>query len=372
MEVEKSTISWSFRQRARGFKESPPSTGINCHDKIDFEHASRCIYRDDITTKLNVAYSLLFVIFGLALFLACRNLFKLSKASKTHPRMLIYRVVNTLIVVSLLARLAFYLDSLFTLASDHILPLKLYMMLNALATLSNNSSMVIGAYSWILGLLTMNFNNRFKPIARLINYLLVTYNCITFLVLTGLFFEFDIRDEDYEREYRTNLPSLLLAIPTALDGFYFALSCIMMWKYLQNTHTGSKAIIIDRLAIIVGVVSFLRVGQNTLEATVETASELRENSILNDDWIWPVFCLVYMVITEFFPMILLILKFSLNSKSTHASQADVIEGVSTRVLNEDDLEREILEYERGRSYVKSIHSECSTRIEGVGTTVEEK
>lgn len=347
---------------------------INCHEPDALENSSRCIYRDDITAKLNIAYSSLFPVFAIAFVLVCWNLIKLSKITRTPRRVLVYRAVNAFILISLLARLTYYFNSVVLLVFDEFLPLQYYMTLNALSILTLNTAMLIGAYSWILSMLTMNFNNRLKPCFRAINYILVTLNLITFVILATLFFAYDLKDQDYARDYDTNLPSLLLAVPTAIDGIYFSLTCIMLWRLLQSSPDGRKDLCLDRIALIAGIVSFLRVGQNTIEITLDYAGDIREKSIQQDDWVWPIISVIYMLVTEFFPIMLLLLKFGPSSKVLRASDIESEKEVHTRILNEEDLDREIQEY----LYAKASKQVCQSSINSSAygrsraTTMDEK
>ena len=317
----------------------PPDT-INCQNSYDYEKYSRCIYREDISTKMNIAYSTLFGVFVVLLILIGWSIIKLIKLPKNQSRISIYRTVNALLLLSVLARGVYFFDSVLLLTTDIMLPLKYYLTLDSLAILALDAAMVIGAYNWVLTLLTLNFHNELKSMAKGFNYLLVLANIGAFAWLTFIFFWNDYRDEDFVRVEDSNLPFLLLTVPIMIDGFYFCLTCIMMWRYLQSGQPGNKSALLDRLVLLVGIVSFLRIGQYPLESSISFLWELRKSSIQNDDWIWPVLCVGYMLLTECFPILLLLLKFQMKPKPESLTQIHVKNEVNTWILNEEAVEKE--------------------------------
>lgn len=289
---------------------------------------------------MNIAYSTLFGVFVVLLILIGWSIIKLIKLPKNQSRISIYRTVNALLLLSVLARGVYFFDSVLLLTTDIMLPLKYYLTLDSLAILALDAAMVIGAYNWVLTLLTLNFHNELKSMAKGFNYLLVLANIGAFAWLTFIFFWNDYRDEDFVRVEDSNLPFLLLTVPIMIDGFYFCLTCIMMWRYLQSGQPGNKSALLDRLVLLVGIVSFLRIGQYPLESSISFLWELRKSSIQNDDWIWPVLCVGYMLLTECFPILLLLLKFQMKPKPESLTQIHVKNEVNTWILNEEAVEKE--------------------------------
>ena len=276
---------------------------VDCRRQSDLSNYSRCMLRDDVSTQLNFVYSFLFLVFFIALLMTLHNLFKLFNLSIKQPRVMTFRAINICILLALISRLVFYFDSIVILLTDWFLPLKYYIILDSLSILSLDTSMVIGAYCWMLSLLTISFKNKLKPYVRCLNYMLVGFNCLDFLALTLIFSLGGYNDEDPPILRNYLLPSILLVIPTLISGFYFSLVCVLMCIYLQNRGNRPRRLCLDQLGLVCGIVSFLRVGQSSLEITVDWIQQIRTHSLMNDDLILPMFTIVYVLIVEFFPII---------------------------------------------------------------------
>ena len=320
------------------------TTTINCTNHTIYEEYARCQLRDDIEWRLQTFFSL-FVVVYLAIFAkAISNLLIINRIRR-RTRSANMNKINIVIALFALFEIVYCLDGPLQLIFHVTIPLDWHLLVEHLGIISINTILCLGGYVWIVTVFTAMLYNKHNKALNYAYFTLLGSNLIFIIFFIISYLARGLHDhQKMENVLETllNLDYLCTALSTALNGIFFAISCLMVRGYLKKNLLQSQdkeGLLLSRLALAGLVIVSLRVLQNVLNI-FDVPGYVKRNSITEENWGWAIYVFCYLTLVNVLPVLYFLKKYEPNpsQKVNEFIRTSDAEGISVKVIKSSDTD----------------------------------
>lgn len=314
---------------------------IRCDTQENFNKYCGCFLRDDIDSKTQFIFLILFIIFMFLLIKAIMNIYIIYRIRRKTPanNML---VVNWMILMFIFLRLVFFFDGPLRYLNEFGYPLYLYLVFEAASILTINSVLCVGGHVWLSTVFSVTFQNKYKALMRYVYNMLMLLNLVFLITICTYYLRYRIQD-NLEREKARHgttdaIATVCLITSTASNGVFFIMGCIMLRRYIQRRWKESyhsEGASLAKLAIFGAFLSIIRVVQDIFGLWDTWETSLKRYSLINGSWWYVIYSTVFITLVDIIPVIYFQNKYTPNISSR------IVEGREKPSL--EDLTAEILE-----------------------------
>jgi len=286
---------------------------IDCSNISIYETYAQCHIKDDISPNLRKIFMIIFVINLLLLIKNIKNLITIQKTD-CFKKVKDMAVFNTLLLPTILLQIVLCANSFWLEMGITGYSLLIYGLIEVAQVLALNNLFSLGAYFWIKTMFRLSFNNAKIGIVKAIFILCTIMNFVFFLVISILLYNQKMNDTtlwvDVEGVIR--LMYILVTLSTLVNGLFFSLGLLMASrisrKSLKQNLTNKN--LASKLALFAAFVSLLRVAQDLIQSFGTVLSNIKFNSVLNNDWNFPLYLTFFLFIANILPEAIFLIKYS--------------------------------------------------------------
>ena len=323
-----------------GFFDSISQNGVqtallDCQNPNIYKIYARCVLRDDIEPKIQIFYSVAFVI-CLAIFAkSCKSLLIIRSIYTRTPSSNMLKI-NILIFAGIIFQALFYLDGPLQLLFEVSIPLYLYLLFVHIALVILNTVLCIGGYAWITTVFAVMLYNKYQHWLKFAYWILLSMNFIIIVDFVVSYLSLQVQDNEIINDVSNHILTLdyiLSALSTGINGIFFATACLMLRGYLKkNWHPshGQEGLLLTRLIYVGLFIVGVRVLNNVLNIW-QLPGDLKEYSVTHGNWWWVISSSIYLILENFLPTLYFLKKYEPNAKwkvngETLASDTDGLLG----------------------------------------------
>ena len=309
---------------------SQPTLGAlneDCTNKKNYDLYAICFIRDDITDKLRIVFLIILALNFILLTFNIRNLFMIHQRSK-FSNVMYMKIFNILLLPTILLQMSLYANSLWIVLGMEGYSVLTYQILEVLQVIVLNSIFALGAFLWMKMILRLSLNNAKVRVVKIIFIMCSILNLAFVIGTTISAIVSGLSDDSYWLNVKDIVTQMYLfvAISTIVNGLFFSLGVVFglrIERQCSITSTSSNKIV-SNLAVLAALVSALRVIQDFIQSLSSVIEDMKKNSVCNDDWIYPIYLMFFLIIANIVPETIFLIRYSPKrqprlSKQSHLS-----------------------------------------------------
>jgi len=281
---------------------------------------------------------IIFIINVLLLIKNLLNIFAIQKMDNKKTKDM--AVFNILLLPTILLQIFFYANAFWQELGMSGYSLIIYGLAEISQVLALNNLFSLGAYYWIKMMFRLSFNNAKIGKVKAIFILCSIMNFAFFFVISILFYGQKMNDNTLwiSVEGVTRLMYVLVTLSTFVNGLFFTLGVLMGAKISRNSlkKDPSTGKTVSKLALLAALVSILRVAQDLIQSFGTVLSNIKFNSVINNDWNFPLYLIFFIMIANIIPEAIFLIKYSPHVNHKLSGQLDTSYTHSTN-LNDDPM-----------------------------------